>query len=157
MFTLSWILFHFITCLLATCTAPPPPNPNRDVPVTPNPTPWQGTSTWVGTIAEPAAPRFWDHHTVRVVAEEFWNRIHAIAPQESGTIVAALWIYGHGIFLGSIPHTQPGNEIIDGQDLFKRNAPEYAPLLWSMIENRRLTTNKKTSLWHAEDMAAYCL
>ncbi|KAF2427835.1 hypothetical protein EJ08DRAFT_651242 [Tothia fuscella] len=93
---------------------------------------------------------------------KFWEKIRDQYPREKVTIAAALWIYGEGIFLGTIPHGAPPDTPkdqlaawLDGQGTFATNAPHFAPLLWRLIWNRKVTRKGATTLWHAEDMAAY--
>lgn len=58
-------------------------------------------------------------------------------------IVAALFIPGQGVFLGTVPHGV-------GVDKVKEFGPAKAPELWKEIGHR---TSRTSTLYHAEDMA----
>ncbi|KAJ4347686.1 hypothetical protein N0V95_005184 [Ascochyta clinopodiicola] len=58
-------------------------------------------------------------------------------------IVAALFVPGQGVFLGTVPHGV-------GVDNVKKFGPTKAPELWKVLGGRTSTTS---TLYHAEDMA----
>lgn len=110
--------------------------------------PW-GT-TMVDEIVEPPNSG-WKRSDMHRLAREGYEQV-AAATQQPNNLVAALWIPGRGVYLGSIPHN-------GGQTAFSENAPVNAPRLWGLIDDRTHNFDGgaigSESIYHAEDMAMY--
>jgi hypothetical protein len=108
----------------------------------------QWESTYVDEVGEPPNSG-WTRADIRAVAKAGYEQVVAATGQPN-TIVAALYIPGRGVYLGSIPHN-------GGQTAFAQNAPAAAPRLWRQIALREFTEDAtgNESKYHAEDMAMY--
>ncbi|KAI8930527.1 hypothetical protein NX059_012127 [Plenodomus lindquistii] len=99
-------------------------------------------TTWSGFVKQPANSQ-WTTDTIDEYAVNAWRQTSPPA------LVAALWVPGVGVYLGSIPHgTEPTG--ITVQAAFDGRLRTQAPVLWGQVKDR---TYQGTSKWHAEDMA----
>jgi hypothetical protein len=108
----------------------------------------QWGSTYVDATPEPANSG-WTRQDIRGLAKAGYEQVVAVTRQPN-MIVAALWVPGQGVYLGSIP--QDG-----GQIAFAQEAPTNAPRLWDAVRGRKYTADAagSESMFHAEDMAMF--
>jgi hypothetical protein len=91
-----------------------------------------------------------DTDTIEEYAYMAWQATQ-VGVNKDATIVAALWVRGVGMYLGSIPHGQTGTMPVQAQ--MNGMIRTQAPVLWSKVQSR---VPKRGSIkWHAEDMAMY--
>jgi hypothetical protein len=106
-------------------------------------------STWAGVVKEPLNSG-WTKTTIKEYAYEGWQQTQN---ECSGvTIVAALWIRGKGVYLGSIPHAYSAVDKEHVETAFETALSSQAPLLDSKIGCRDVA-DKTVARYHAEDMA----
>jgi hypothetical protein len=107
-------------------------------------------TTWTGFVKEPANSQ-WTDDTIDTYAFNAWRATQS-SLQPPPVLVAALWVPGAGVYLGSIPHGTNGANNAEVQVLMDGRIRAEAPILWQQVKTR---TYKNTSKWHAEDMAMY--
>ncbi|KAF2274583.1 uncharacterized protein EI97DRAFT_477214 [Westerdykella ornata] len=103
----------------------------RDPPLIPNWSQGPGT-TWSGYLREPQSSG-WTEETIDNFAYWAWRQTR-IGSRSEATLVAALWICGTGVYLGSIPHgqewgTSGGRASV--QALMDNRLRYEAPVMWS--------------------------
>jgi hypothetical protein len=105
-------------------------------------------STYVDATIEPPNSG-WTRSDIARLAKAGYEQVR-VATGQANTMVAALYVPGTGVYLGSIPHD-------GGQDAFAQNAPSNAPRLWSLIKTRKFSEDAtgNESKYHAEDMAMF--
>jgi hypothetical protein len=102
----------------------------------------------VGYVSEPPNSD-WRKSTIRDILRTAYEQVERGTGET--TTVAALWIRGNGVYLGSIPHG-------GGQQVFRLQLPEAAPKLFAKISQRQRTVfapRPDYALYHAEDMAMF--
>ncbi|KAH7396095.1 hypothetical protein BKA66DRAFT_596608 [Pyrenochaeta sp. MPI-SDFR-AT-0127] len=106
-------------------------------------------TTWSGFVKEPANSG-WTEDTIDEYAVLAWRETQSTARKEP-TIVAALWVRGKGVYLGSVPRGQNGQ--FSAQAALDSLLRSQAPILWSVVNERKILAGRNK--WHAEDMAMY--
>jgi hypothetical protein len=104
--------------------------------------------TWAGVIKEPQGAG-WTTNTAKEYAYEAWQQTQQ--ERSHVTMVAALWVRGKGIYLGSIPHAYNPDEKEDVETTFEAICSNTAPLLYDKIGCREVAP--RAARYHAEDMA----
>jgi hypothetical protein len=108
-------------------------------------------TTWSGFVTQPANSQ-WTTDTIDEYAVAAWRKTQS-ASNPPPVLVAALWVQGAGVYMGSIPHGTPvGSSSISVQVAFDGMLRSQAPVLWEQVKLRQY---QNTSKWHAEDMAMY--
>jgi hypothetical protein len=106
-------------------------------------------TTWSGFVKEPANSQ-WTDDTINTYAFNAWRATQS-GSKSPPVLVAALWVPGAGVYLGSIPHGTDGGSA-SVQAVMDGKIRTQAPILWQQVKDR---TYENTSKWHAEDMAMY--
>jgi hypothetical protein len=105
-------------------------------------------TTWSGWVKE-SANSDWTTETIDHYVYDAWKKTQ-IGSKPPPILVAALWVQGSGVYLGSVPHGKSGDT--DVQVLFDSMLRTQTRLLWQRVKDR---IYKNTVKWHAEDMAMY--
>ncbi|KAF2828287.1 hypothetical protein CC86DRAFT_405290 [Ophiobolus disseminans] len=105
-------------------------------------------ATWTGSLKEPAKSG-WTENTIDEYAANAWKQTQ-YGSDPAPILVAALWVPGVGLYLGSIPHGDYPGSTMTAQARMDSLIRAEAPLLWQQVQHR---TSKGTPKWHAEDTA----
>jgi hypothetical protein len=108
-------------------------------------------TTWSGYVKEPKNSG-WNTDSIDAYTVRAYDASQC-GPNPLPVLVAALWVPGVGVYLGSIPHGKMRNSgDMSAQVGFDGMLRGQAPILWEQVRDR---TAVNTSKYHAEDMAMY--
>jgi hypothetical protein len=107
-------------------------------------------TTWSGYLKEPKNSG-WTTDTIDAYTKMAYDATQC-GSDPPPVLVAALWVTGVGVYLGSVPHGTMLYSSMTAQVGFHSMLRGQAPLLYRRVKDR---TAVETSIYHAEDMAMY--
>ncbi|KAI4272187.1 MAG: hypothetical protein LQ337_005470 [Flavoplaca oasis] len=111
-------------------------------------------ATYYGFVAHPQEPDCWVLQSFAVAG---YNQITTQPGVGRAIIVAALWVPGIGVVVGSKPHVAPepaatrSTRARNAASRLTGSAQAYFPTYWNIVKGRSPALSSSLAAWHAED------
>ncbi|KAL8881388.1 MAG: hypothetical protein Q9198_001403 [Flavoplaca austrocitrina] len=111
-------------------------------------------ATYYGFVAHPQEPDCWVLQSFAVAG---YNQITTQPGVGRAIIVAALWVPGIGVVVGSKPHVAPepaatrSTRARNAASRLTGSAQAYFPTYWNIVKDRSPALGSNLAAWHAED------